>query len=281
MGNRIKNGLLRGLVILCACVTVGSLIALVVYILSRGAGQLSWGFITGNYSALKGEMGIWPMIVSTLYLVGLTTLIACPIGVCAAIYLTEYAKPGRLLRIITFTTETLSGIPSIIFGLFGYIFFVDQLGMQWSLMACALTVTLMVLPTIVRTVQESILAVPVSFREASLALGATQLSTIVRVVLPSALPGIFSAVILAMGRMVGETAAVFLTYGMVTRIPTGLFSPGRTLAVHLYALAGEAVDQSYWDAAFGTAAVLIILVAIINFSADAISSHIAKKKRGN
>ena len=281
MANRMKNIILRVAVVLCACVTVGCLAALVAYILSRGVGQLSWGFITGNYSALKGEMGIWPMIVSTAYLVGLTTAIACPIGVCAAIYLTEYAKPGRLLQVITFTTETLSGIPSIIFGLFGYIFFVDKLGMEWSLLACALTVTLMVLPTIVRTVQEAILAVPNAYREASLALGATRLSTIFRVVLPSALPGIFSAVILAMGRMVGETAAVFLTYGMVTRIPQGLFAPGRTLAVHLYALSGEAFDQSYWDACFGTAAVLILLVAAINFAADAISSHIAKGKRGN
>ena len=265
---RTSDILLKGLIYLFSFLTIGALAALLIYILSNGLTKISWDFLSGSYSALRKEMGIFPMIMSTLYLVGLTILIACPAGVLSAVYLVEYARPGKLLNIITFTTETLAGIPSIIYGLFGFIFFVTLMGWSYSLLSCAMTLSIMILPTIVRTTQESLKAIPASFREASLALGATKLETVFKIVLPSAIPGIVSAIILSIGRIVGETAAVMLTFGMVTRLPTGIFDPGRTLATHLYSLVTEPKGQAYWDAAYATASVLIIIVIIVNFSVD-------------
>ncbi len=286
--NKIKNGkkkkirvsdyILKGLIYLFAAITIGSLIALLTYILSKGLMKISLDFLTGNYSALHKQMGIFPMIMSTIYLIILTIIIACPVGVLSAIYLVEYAKPGKLLDIITFTTETLAGIPSIIYGLFGFIFFVTLMGWSYSMLSAAMTLSIMILPTIIRTTQESLKAIPVSFREASLALGATKLETVFKIVLPSAVPGIVSAIILGVGRIVGETAAVMLTFGMVTRLPKGIFDPGRTLATHLYSLVTEPKGQIYWDSAYATASVLIILVIIINFSVDLIFTSKFTKK---
>jgi phosphate transport system permease protein len=265
---RISDIILRSLIYLFSFLTIGALAALLIFILSNGLSKISWDFLTGSYSALHKEMGIFPFIISTLYLIGLTVLIACPIGVLAAVFLVEYARPGKLLTVITFATETLAGIPSIIYGLFGFIFFVTLMGWSYSLLSCAMTLSIMILPTIIRTTQESLKAVPVSFREASLALGATKLETVFKIVLPSAVPGIISAIILSIGRIVGETAAVMLTFGMVARMPEGIFDPGRTLATHLFSLVTEPKGQAYWDAAYATAAVLIIIIIIINFSVD-------------
>lgn len=275
---RVSDMILSGLIYLFSLFTIGALIALLVYIFYNGIPYISWGFLTGVYSALHRNMGIFPMIVSTLYMVGLTVLVACPVGVLAAVYLVEYAKPGKILNLITFTTETLAGIPSIIYGLFGFIFFVNLLGWSYSLLSASMTLSIMILPTIIRTTQESLKAVPDSLREGSLALGATKLHTIFKIVLPAALPGIVSAVILGIGRILGETAAVMLTFGMVTRTPKGIFDPGRTLATHLYSLVTEPKGQEYWNAAYATAAVLIILVIIVNFSVEFIFSRKTSRK---
>lgn len=217
------------------------------------------------------------MIVSTLMLIGLTVIIATPIGILSAIYLSEYAKKGALLELIRFATESLSGIPSIIYGLFGYAFFVVVCGLKLSILSGALTLSIMVLPIIIRTTEEALLAIPQSYREGSLALGAGKLTTILRVVLPSAIGGILTSVILSIGRMVGETAALIYTMGSSVNVPQSLMNGGRTLSVHLYFLAKEGTDMGQ---SFATAAVLLILVAFINFLAKSVANVLQKRNRG-
>ena len=215
------------------------------------------------------------MIINTLYLVVLSLIISVPVGVAASLYLTEYAKPGRIVRLIRAATENLAGIPSIIFGLFGYIFFGKVLGMGWSLLNGALTATIVVLPTIMRTSEEALLAVPQSYREASLAIGATKWQTITKVVLPSASSGILSGLVLSMGRIVGETAALIFTLGSGDKIATSLMDSARSLSLHLYTLAHEGISPNN---AFATATVLIVLVMILNLSAAFLVSRYNKKR---
>lgn len=210
------------------------------------------------------------MIVNTLYLVGLGLLFSVPIAVCAAVFLTEYAKDGWMVRTIRFCTENLSGIPSIVFGLFGFIFFGKIFGFSWSLLNGSLTVAIVILPTLIRTAEEAILTVPQGYREGSLALGATKLQTIFKVVLPSAAPGIFSGIILGMGRIVGETAALYLTLGSGDRIATSLMQSARSLSLHLYTLISEGISR---EKAFATAAVLIIIICLLNLLAGTLSSR--------
>lgn len=222
------------------------------------------------------EGGIFSSIFSTVYVVALSILISTPIGICAAIYLVEYAKPGKVVRIIRFATESLAGIPSIIFGLFGYIFFVTYLKLGFSLLAGALTVSMMVLPTIVRTTEEALKAVPNAYREGSLGLGATKLKTIKKIILPSAIPGILTSIILSIGRIIGETAALLFTAGMyASEVPTSVFDSGRTLTVHLYLLCKEGIS---FEKAFATATILIITVLVLNFIANKIGSKLSKSK---
>ena len=212
-----------------------------------------------------------PSIISTLIMIGVALLIAVPIGVFSAVYLTEYAKKGnKLVKIIRTTAETLTGIPSIVYGLFGMLFFVTACHMSYSLMAGILTVAIMVLPTVLRTTEEALLAVPDSFREGSFGLGAGKLRTVFRIVLPSAIPGILSGVILSTGRIAGETAALIYTAGTMATLPKNLLSSGRTLAVHMYVLSQEGLHT---DQAFATAVILLIMVLLINI----LSSVIAKK----
>ncbi|WP_461207331.1 phosphate ABC transporter permease PstA [Clostridium sp. DL1XJH146] len=258
-----KDKVIMGLIYLSTALTVGVLLWIIGYVVINGVGEITWEFLS---TSPKGEEGgVLPMIVSTLYVVLLSLLIATPIGIGAAIYLVEYAKPGRLVRAIRFCTESLSGIPSIIFGLFGMIFFNTVLGLGFSLLSGSLTVSIMILPTIVRTTEETLKSVPDSFREGSYGLGATKLRTIVRIILPSAIPGILAAIILSIGRVVGETAALYFTAGMVPRMPTAITDSGRTLAIHMYLLAKEGIS---FEKAFATATVLIVFVAIINFVAN-------------
>ncbi len=252
-------------------ITVAILAWILIYIISKGLPHINWEFVSTIYR--RKQTGILPMIVSTLYLILLTVAIATPIGICAAIYLVEYSKPGKILAIIRFATESLAGIPSIIYGLFGYIFFVIALGMKFSILACALTLSIMVLPTIIRTTEEALKAVPITYKEGSLALGATKLTTIYKVVLPCAIPGILTAIILSVGRIVGESAAVYFTMGTVTRMPETVLDPGRTLSVHLYILAKEGLSL---EQAFATAAILIGIVAIINFAANRIAANLKR-----
>ncbi len=250
--------------------TVGILAWILLYVVTKGIGHINWEFITAAPQRNGLEGGVFPMIMNTVYIILFALSIATPIGVSAAIYLVEYAKPGRVVRVIRFATETLAGIPSIIYGLFGYMFFVITLKFGWSLIAGAFTLSIMVLPTIVRTTEEALKSVPAMFREGSLALGSSKLRTITKVVLPSAIPGVLAAVILSIGRVVGETAAVYFTAGtaLSRAMPESMMQSGRTLAVHLFLLAKEAIS---FEKAYATATVLIITVAIINFAANKIA----------
>lgn len=248
------------LVCLAAVLTVGTLAILVGYILVKGvpnltSEQFAWEYNSENVSML-------PAIINTLTMTVLTLLIAVPVGVFSAIYLTEYAKKGsRLVALVRTTTETLSGIPSIVYGLFGYLVFVVTCRFDYSLLSGALTLSIMILPTILRTTEEALLSVPDAYREGSFGLGAGRLRTIFRIVLPSAVPGILSGVILAIGRIVGETAALIYTSGSVAGVADNLMKSGRTLSVHMYALFSEGL---YTNQAYATAVVLLLMVAGIN-----------------
>ena len=267
--NHPKSVALRILVTASAAVTVMVLFSLVFYILIKGIPNLSLSLFEWKYTSKNASM--MPAIINTLMVVLLTLLIAVPFGIGSAIYLTEYAKRGnKVVPIIRMTTETLSGIPSIVYGLFGYMAFVRWLDWGYSLMAGVITLAIMILPLIMRTTEEALLAVPDSYREGSYGLGAGRLRTIFRVVLPSAMPGILSGVILGIGRIVGETAAIIYTAGTVTGVPKSVMGGGRTLAVHMYALLSEGL---YTNEAYATAVVLLGLVFIIN----RVSSYVANK----
>ncbi len=251
--------------------TVAVLIIVIGYVLFEGLLHVDWEFLTAKPRKMGSEGGIFPIIVSTVYFTVLTLAIATPIGVGAAIYLTEYTREGKVTRIIRFGTEALAGIPSIVFGLFGFAFFVillEPITHGWSLLSGALTGATMILPTLVRTSEEAIKTVPVSYREGSLALGATKWQTICKVILPSALPGIITGVILSIGRVIGETAALMLTLGGSLRMPDSIFDPARTMSMHLYLVALEVGTQSAIEKAFATGTVLIITIFIINTAAN-------------
>ncbi|AUI88480.1 phosphate ABC transporter, permease protein PstA [Vibrio azureus] len=260
-----KDKIFHALVWASAALTVGFLFWIMWYILSNGLQHVDWKFITDNYTRTGDEHGIFPMIVSTIYMVIASISVAAPIGIMTAIYLTEYAKVGsRLVKVIRFCTESLAGIPSIIFGLFGMTFFVAILGLGFSILSGALTLSILILPVIIRTTEEALMAVPQTYREGSYGLGASKTYTIWRLILPSAIPGILTSVILSIGRVIGESAPVFLTAGMVARIPDSLLDSGRTLTVHLYKLTTELFTIDEWNQAYGTATVLIVVVLIIN-----------------
>ncbi|EMQ2876587.1 phosphate ABC transporter, permease protein PstA [Vibrio navarrensis] len=262
---QFKDNVLSGFIWLAAALTVGFLFWIIWYILSNGLQHVDWNFITDDYTRTGDEHGIFPMIISTIYMVIASIAVAAPLGIMTAIYLTEYAKVGsRLVKVIRFCTESLAGIPSIIFGLFGMTFFVAILGLGFSILSGALTLSILILPVIIRTTEEALMAVPQTYREGSYGLGASKIYTIWRLILPSAMPGILTSVILSIGRVIGESAPVFLTAGMVARIPDSLFDSGRTLTVHLYKLTTELFTIEEWNQAYGTATVLIVLVLLIN-----------------
>lgn len=264
-----------------ALLTVIVLAGIILYILINGLPYINWEFLSTSYSeSPSGAKGILPMIINTLYIVVITLLIATPIGISSAIYLTQYAKQGRLVRIIRFTTEILSGIPSILFGLFGYTVFCVMFRMGTSILAGCLTMTLCILPTIVRTTEESLLAVPGSYKEGAMALGAGKLRVILGIVLPCAVPGILTAVILAMGRIVGESAALLYTSGMSYNMPKDFFgqimNSGRNLTLHLYQTAMQATSDDAFHIAFATAAVLLVIVFLLNLLAGLVSKTLKK-----
>ena len=262
---QFKDNVFSAFVWISAALTVGFLFWIIWYILSNGLQHVDWNFITDNYTRTGEEQGIFPMIVATIYMVIASIAVAAPLGIMTAIYLTEYAKVGsRLVKIIRFCTESLAGIPSIIFGLFGMTFFVAILGLGFSILSGALTLSILILPVIIRTTEEALMAVPQTYREGSYGLGASKIYTIWRLILPSAMPGILTSVILSIGRVIGESAPVFLTAGMVARIPDSLLDSGRTLTVHLYKLTTELFTVEEWNQAYGTATVLIVVVLLIN-----------------
>lgn len=274
MMRRFRDKLSVCLLWLAAIVALASLLLVVGSIFAHGVGSITWEFLTDTPKLMGKEGGIWPSIVSTVYLVILSLLFAAPVGVGAAIYFCEYAKNKATTRYLQFATEILAGVPSILFGLFGFSFFVNFLGLGWSLLSGSLTLALMILPTIQRTAEEALTSVPSSLREGSLALGATRWQTILRIVLPSALPGIITGLILAVGRSIGETAAVLLTAGSSLATPNSLFSPARSLSVHLFILATEGISQGR---AYGTAVLLIVLVFLINTLANQLRRRLSRR----
>lgn len=257
------------LIILSAAINAGVLVSLIVYILVNGISHIrpelfAWKFTTDN-------MSMMPAIISTIYMTVLSLVMAVPIGIFSAVYLVEYAKRNsRLVKMIRVTTETLQGIPSIVYGLFGYILFVITLGWSYSLIAGAVTLAIMILPLIIRTSEEALIAVPDAYREGSFGLGAGKLYTVFKLILPCAVPGIMAGVILAIGRIVGESAALIFTAGTVAQVPGSLFDSARTLSVHMYALLSEGL---YTNEAYATAVVLLVMVVCIN----GISGLLAKK----
>lgn len=268
----IKSGFVRGGVYFCAGLTLTVLLFMILYILVKGVPFLEKDLFNWKYTS--ENCSVVPALVNTLIMTLLALVIAAPLGIGSAIYLVEYAKKGnRFVKVVRMTTETLTGIPSIIYGLFGMLLFVGFLKWGYSLMAGAATVAIMILPTIMRTTEESLLAVPDSFREGSFGLGAGKLRTVFTIVLPSAVPGILSGIILATGRVVGETAALIYTAGTVAQVPANLFGSGRTLAIHMYVLSSEGLHTGQ---AFATAVVLLGMVVVINALAALVARGIEK-----
>lgn len=258
---------------LAAFLTIFVLGFIVVYIVVKGVPHLTPSLFAWEYNSENVSM--LPSIINTLLLTALALIIATPLGIFAAIYMVEYAKAGnKIVGIVRVTAETLSGIPSIVYGLFGMLFFVSTCKFGYSLLSGALTVAIMVLPTIMRTTEEALLAVPKNFREGSFGLGAGKLRTVFKVVLPSAVPGILSGIILATGRIVGETAALIYTAGTVAKIPENVFSSVRTLSVHMYNLSKEGLNI---DQAYATAVVLLVLVILINMLSGFVAKKLAAK----
>ena len=282
--SRCQDNLMYLLIFLSAIFSVFLLASIIVYVFAKGTSSVSWEFLTTVTSVLRGTVGIAGNIVNTLIIILLTMLIAIPIGVGAAVYLNEYGKQGKFLSVIEFATETLAGIPSIIFGLFGMMFFGQTLKLGYSLMTGALTLFFMVLPLITRNTQEALRTVPDSYRYGSVGLGAGKWHTIRTILIPSAMPGIITGVILAIGRIVGESAALLFTAGSAKVLPKTLlavfdkiFQSGGTMTIQLYL---SATSEGDFDTAFGIAVVLLTIVFLINFGTKklAASFDVARRK---
>ena len=279
---KIIDTFLRFLIYLCAGFSVVLLVGIILYVLVKGLSTVSWSFLTSVTSVLNGTVGIAGNIVNTILIVLMTMVVAIPIGVGSAIYLNEYAKPGKLVNMIEFTTETLSGIPSIIFGLFGFIFFGGVLGLGYSILTGCLTMTLMVLPLITRNTQEALKSVPDSYRSGAIGMGAEKWYMIRTILLPAAMPGIVTGVILAIGRIVGESAALLFTAGSGYALPKTLsaagskvFQSGGTMTIQMYL----SMQDGKYDTAFGIAVVLLLLVLFINFLTHYLSDKFDVQKR--
>ncbi len=254
--------------------TLAILVFIILFVLEKGLPVVSLKFLFTNPQDMGKSGGILPTLVGTILLTLVAVAIATPLGVGTAIYLTEYTRESRITRIIRFGADCLAGIPSIIFGLFGFIFFVTILKMGWSIMSGGLTLAFMILPTIIRTAEEAIKAVPNSYREVSFSLGATRWETVQKVVLPSALPGIVTGIMLGVGRSIGETAAVIFTAGSSLRMPASLMDSARTMSVHFYILAREGIST---ENAYGTAAILVITILFINLTAYSLMNRFVAK----
>ena len=273
---KISDFVIKALINMAAGISVLLLVVILVYVFVKGIGSVNWKFLTTVTSTLNNTVGIAGNIINTLYIIVITLLIATPVGIGSAIYLNEYAKPGRLVRAIEFTTETLSGIPSIIFGLFGMVFFGNALRLGYSILTGSLTLTLMVLPLITRNTQEALKTVPDSYRSGALGMGATKWYMIRTILLPSAMPGIITGVILAIGRIVGESAALLFTAGSGYLLPKAgmgllkkIMESGGTLTIQLYL----SMAKAEYSTAFGIAVILLLIVLCIN----ALTKILAKK----
>ena len=274
---KIIDAFLRFLIYLCAGFSVVLLVGIILYVLAKGLSTVSWSFLTSVTSVLNGTVGIAGNIVNTILIVLMTMVVAIPIGVGSAIYLNEYAKPGKIVTLIEYATETLSGIPSIIFGLFGMMFFGEKLGFGYSLLTGSLTLILMVLPLITRNTQEALKTVPDMYRNGAYGLGSGKWHMIRTILIPSAMPGILTGAILAIGRIVGESAALLFTAGSAKLLPKGLMGllnkplqSGGTLTIQMYL---SATSEGDFDTAFGIAVVLLVIVLAINLGTKALTSR--------
>jgi phosphate transport system permease protein len=273
---RLAQQLARVLLWGATALTVGVLVFIIVFVMRRGLGSVSWSFLTDLPRRSGAEGGIFPTIVSTLYVTLAAVVVATPLGLGAAIYLAEYTTEGRVSGIIRRRTESLAGIPSIIFGLFGFAFFVTALGMGWSILSGGLTLGAMILPTIIRTSEEALRAVPREYRHVAQSLGASKWDAIRAVVLPVAAPGVMTGIVLGVGRAVSETAAVIFTAGVALRAPTSLFDSARTMSVHFYTLTMEGISD---EKAYGTAAVLVVTILLINVAAYTLMHRFTRSLR--
>ena len=277
---RVYDGVMKGVVLLGAGLTIALLVALIGYILVRGLPHVTWQLLSTSPSMMKGTIGILPNILNTLYLILFTLLISLPLGVGAAVYLTEYAKNRRFAEMVEFATETLAGIPSILYGLVGMLFFCQMLGFKTSLLSGGCTLVVMILPTIIRTTQESLKTVPQSYREGALGLGASKWHMIRTIVLPSSLDGIVTGCILSVGRIVGESAALLFTAGVGTVVASNIFAAftrsGGSLSVALYMYVSE---RGEFDVGFAIAAILMVLVLGVNGAAKLAKNKLSAKKR--
>ncbi|MDQ7797420.1 MAG: phosphate ABC transporter permease PstA [Candidatus Edwardsbacteria bacterium] len=259
---------------LATLATLAILVFIILFVLEKGLPVVGFKFLLTSPQDMGKAGGIFPVVVGTILLTLVAIVIATPLGVGTAIYLTEYTRESRATKVIRFGADCLAGIPSIIFGLFGFIFFVTILQMGWSILSGGLTLAFMILPTIIRTSEEAIKSVPNSFREVSFSLGATRWETVQKVVLPSALPGIVTGVMLGVGRSIGETAAVIFTAGSSLRMPSSLMDSVRTMSVHFYILAREGIST---ENAYGTAAILVISILLINLTAYGLMNRFVAK----
>lgn len=272
---KIEAAVWKILVNLAALLTMVVLLFIVIYILVKGIPNLSPGLFSLHYTT--DNQSIVPALIHTIELTLMGLLFAVPLGIFAAVFMNEYAKRGsRLVALVGVTSETLTGIPSIVYGLFGMLFFVETCHLRKTLISGALTIAIMILPTILRTTQEALMAVPDMYREASFGLGAGKLRTVFKVILPSAMPGILSGIILAIGRIVGESAALIYTAGTIADKYAGPLDSGRTLAVHMYLLSSEGL---YTNQAYATAVVLLVLVLLLNFGSKAVANRITRERK--
>ena len=274
---KIKDFSIRMLIYICAAFSVFLVIGIIIYVLMKGLSAVNWSFLTSVTSALKGTVGIAGNIVNTILIIFISMVIATPLGVGSAIYLNEYAKPGKVVTLIEYATETLSGIPSIIFGLFGMMFFGEKLGLGYSLLTGSLTLIIMVLPLITRNTQEALKTVPNTYRNGAIGLGSGKWHMIRTILIPSAMPGIITGAILAIGRIVGESAALLFTAGSAKMLPKGIdglfdkpFQSGGTLTIQMYL---SATSEGDFETAFGIAVVLLIIVLGINLGTKALTKH--------
>ncbi len=256
--------------------TVGILVFIVLFVMQRGLGSISWSFLADAPRRSGAEGGIFPTIISTLYVTLAAVVVATPLGLGAAIYLSEYTTEGRLSGIIRRGTESLAGIPSIIFGLFGFAFFVTTLGLGWSILSGGLTLGVMILPTVIRTSEEALRAVPREYRHVAQSLGASKWDAVRSVVLPVAAPGVMTGIVLGVGRAISETAAVIFTAGVALETPRSPFDSARTMSVHFYTLTMEGISD---EKAYGTAAVLVITILVINVTAYALMQRFTRRLR--
>ena len=274
---KIKDFSIRVLIYICAAFSVFLVIGIIIYVLMKGLSAVNWSFLTSVTSVLKGTVGIAGNIVNTILIIFISMVIATPIGVGGAIYINEYAKPGKVVTLIEYATETLSGIPSIIFGLFGMMFFGEKLGLGYSLLTGSLTLIIMVLPLITRNTQEALKTVPNTYRNGAIGLGSGKWHMIRTILIPSAMPGIITGAILAIGRIVGESAALLFTAGSANLLPKGIaglfdkpFQSGGTLTIQMYL---SATSEGDFETAFGIAVVLLIIVLGINLTTKALTKH--------